>query len=107
MTAPRATIPLQLQDESLHQIEFVVITALTSEMLDSVQLYLNDVPIDISYTITEQGVLYRGVIPPGTVNLREIDDLEFRVPHLDTVPDTDVQLGIAVDWVMFDRSPGT
>jgi hypothetical protein len=97
--SPIARIPLRLDEQGLLQLEFLVTGWLQPETLDALELFINHQRIPIAYTATEQGVLYTADVPTETVARQEVDFLEFRLPKLDTVSETDMQLGVAIDWM--------
>jgi hypothetical protein len=96
MTATEATVPVQLDEGRAYRLDLRLVMALTDATLGSVQVLVNGVPIATQRT--EGGLLLTGEIPAG-VAARDIDRLELRVGQLDTVPGTDVQLGVALDFI--------
>jgi hypothetical protein len=100
-TARRASVPLRLDEQGPLQLEFLVTGWLQNDTLDALQLFINDQQIPVSYSMIEQGALYTATVPAGTVAHQEVDFLELRLPKLDTVSGTDVQFGVALDWMTF------
>lgn len=96
MVDTSAVVWTRLDEENAYQIQLQLIGWLTPETLASVRLIFNETPLDIS--VSSDGALFTAEIAPGLAS-REFDQIEVRVDHLDTVPGTDVQLGVAADWL--------
>ncbi len=96
MVDTSGTLWTRLDEANAYQIQLRLFYWLTPETLASVRLTFNDTPLDIS--VSSDGTLLTADIAPGLAS-REIDQIEVLIDHLDTVPGTDVQLGVAADWL--------
>lgn len=86
-------------------VEVLVIGALSQAVLDELALEVNRVPVPLSRSRHQHGLVFSGRVPAGFASdrhftrlvLRTVETIPWREHHPDSTDDT--ELGVAVSWV--------
>jgi hypothetical protein len=108
-TVSSLTLPMLIV-ESDFIIRFRVFMAVEQDVLDSLKLYVNEDPIELSLEGNAEELIFRGVVSEATL-LKNLDGvlLRFEINRLISPSDTDGndtrKLGIAYDWLTIEPLP--
>jgi hypothetical protein len=89
------------------RIEVLAVAVMNAEISEGIVIEANGIPLHLSRTPHQQGVLYSGDTPPAYHSPRRFTRLMIRTPatvawnsvHPDS--DDDSELGVAVSWLRF------
>ena len=94
------------------RIEIIAVAVMNAEISQGIAVEANGVPLHLSRSPHQHGILYSGDIPPGYHSPRRFTRVMIRTPA--TVPwnsvhpgsDDDSELGVAVSWLRFTPPAG-
>ena len=102
----QAILDLPLTNQQDLQIQFKIVDALQTDMLDSIQLRVNDVPLELVKNQIDKGeVLFTGVIKQAVLAKNPLTRLEFEVnrtlapAELDPTHPDRRQLAVRFNWI--------
>lgn len=103
--AREASIDLPVRIAPGARVEFLVIGAMSDRILDELVLEVNRVPVELTRTPHEHGVVFGATVPEGYAPARRFTRLVLRtvetIPWNELHPESndDIELGLALSWV--------